>query len=187
MLVSLSIGHTGRYPFTDRGTSTVDGLQEVTMARRYAAAMEQELWALGHSVVILSDGTYPERWARADSYGADVYLDCHVNGGTAHYGLLVHDYRSTRGKTLAQSCAVELYKVRGDYAGASLVRTGQPDSNGQPRDGDWSEAFHCIRGVRAVGLVLEPFFSRADIIGRDVANLDRIGQALARGVHGWAG
>jgi N-acetylmuramoyl-L-alanine amidase len=167
MLVVATIGHAGRPSKpNDRGAS-YEGWEEVSLVRLYTDAMDARLRALGHRCILLSDGEYSTQWERADALGADIYLNCHVNAGGGDYGLFLHDHRSTRGKALATSVSTSMAAGMG---WSCQVRAARPDTNGVPRDGDFTEAYHCISGVKAPALCVEPYFidgpKRVDFIQR---------------------
>jgi hypothetical protein len=183
VIVAATIGHAGRPSrWADRGAA-FEGVEEASVVRRYLDAMDHELRRLGHSVVLLGDGEYADQWARADGYGAGVYINAHVNAGKGDRGLVFFDHRSLRGKALAEALAGELSKA---LPWPTEARACRPDTNGVPRDGDFSEAFSCIRGVKAPAVCLEPYFldgpRRADFLSR----LPDVGSAVANGIAGWA-
>ena len=132
--------------------------------------------------MLLSDGEYQAQWARADQYQAGVYLNGHVNAGGGDRGELFYDHRSTRGQALAEHVAAALGAL---VPWPCYARPCRPDTNGQPRDADYSEAFHCITGVKAVALCVEPYFLDGPRRVWFLANLNLIGQGLARGVDAW--
>ena len=182
MIVATTIGHAGRPSrWADRGAA-FEGAEEVSAVRRYLDAADKELRALGHTVVLLSDGEYSAQWTRADQYKSNVYLNCHVNAGAGDRGELFYDHRSIRGKALADAVAAELGRL---VPWCCFGRACRPDTNGIPRDGDYSEAFGCISGVKAVALCVEPYFIDGPRRAWFLANLDAIGRGLARGVHAW--
>lgn len=182
MIVAATIGHAGRpSKWADRG-AVFEGVEEVSVVRRYLDAMDHELRRLGHTAVLLGDGEYSDQWARADGYGADVYLNAHVNGGKGDRGLVFYDHRSARGRALAATLAGEL---SGSLPWLTEARACRPDTNGVPRDGDFSEAFACIRGVRAPAICLEPYFIDGPRRGDFLALLPEFGQAVARGIDRW--
>ena len=183
MIIAATIGHAGRPSrWADRGAA-FEGAEEVSAVRRYLDACDQELRRLGHTVVLLSDGEYSAQWTRADQYQAGVYLNCHVNAGGGDRGELFYDHRSTRGQALAESVAAELGKL---VPWGCRARACRPDTNGIPRDSDYSEAFGCISGVKAVALCVEPYFIDGPRRAWFLANLNLIGQGLARGVNAWS-
>lgn len=193
MRVALDVQHAGKPDHPgDRGAHWL-GVDEVDVTRAYAAEIDRELRRLGHTVHWLGCGTYPSRWALADSYGATVYLACHLDSGLAgragDRGLVLHDHRSTRGAALAGIVAPDLTKALGWPVKAAPCR---PDDDGQARDEDYSEPFACIRGVRAVALVLEPGFldgAKGSQLWTDPALRHRtcvvIGQAVAVAIDAW--
>jgi N-acetylmuramoyl-L-alanine amidase len=183
VIVAATIGHAGRPSrWADRGAA-FEGVEEASVVRRYLDAMDHELRRLGHTVVLLGDGEYADQWARADGYGAGVYLNAHVNAGKGDRGLVFYDHRSARGKALAESLAAELNRV---LPWVTTAHPCRPDSNGVPRDGDFSEAFSCIRGVKAPAVCLEPYFLDGPRRVEFLACLDQAGVAVASGVDIWA-
>lgn len=182
MILAATIGHAGRPSrWSDRGAA-FEATEEVSVVRRYLDAFDREARALGHTVVLLSDGEYSAQWARADAYQARVYLNCHVNAGGGDRGELFYDYRSIRGRALAEVVAAELGQA---VPWACRARACRPDTNGISRDGDYSEAFSCISGVKAVALCVEPYFLDGPRRAWFLDHLDLIGQGLARGVDAW--
>ena len=180
MIIAATIGHAGRPSrWADRG-AVFEGTEEVSVVRRYLDAADAELRRLGHEVVLLSDGEYAAQWARADAYGADVYLNCHVNAGRGDYGLVLYDHRSNAGKRLAEGIAAEMGRA---FPWATRARACRPDTNGAPRDGDFSEAFACIAGVKAVAICFEPYFLDGPRRGSFLGGLGALGVALGRGIH----
>ena len=183
MIIAATIGHAGRPSRWDDRGAAFEGTEEVSAVRRYLDAADKELRALGHTVVLLSDGEYSSQWTRADQYQAQVYLNCHVNAGGGDRAELFHDHRSTRGQALAGSVAAELGKL---VPWPCFARACRPDTNGVPRDSDYAEAFGCISGVKAVALCVEPYFIDGPRRAWFLANLTLIGQGLARGVDAWS-
>lgn len=177
MLIALSIDHAGKpnHP-ADRGAVAADGTTEVDLTRRYVAAADRELRRLGHDCIVLSDGAYADRWKRADSYRADVYVACHVDAGGGDRGTVYYDARSKRGAALAEAVA------------SILSRTVPWPCKAAPC-GPGSRPYTCIGGVRAVALVLEPGYLDCPVEAHLRALLDDpevIGVALARGIDAWA-
>lgn len=193
MRVCIDVQHRGKPDHPgDRGAHWL-GVDEVDVSALYAAETCRELRRLGHTVHWLGCGTYAERWALSDARGADVYLACHLDAGlggrAGDRGLVLHDHRSTRGAALASIVAPDLAKALGWPVKAAPCR---PDDDGQTRDEDYSEPFACIRGVRAVALVLEPGFldgARGAQLWTDPALRHRtcvvIGQAVAVAIDAW--
>ena len=193
MRIALDVQHRGKPDKPgDRGAHWL-GVDEVDVSALYAAEIDRELRRLGHTVHWLGCGTYPERWARSDARGADVYLACHLDSGlggrAGDRGLVLHDHRSTRGAALARLVAADLTAHLSWHVSAAPCR---PDDDGEPRDEDYSEAYSCIRGVRAVALVLEPGFLdglKGAMLWTDPALRHRtcvvIGQAVAVAIDAW--
>lgn len=193
MKVCVDVQHRGKPDKpSDRGAHWL-GVDEVDVSALYAAEIDRELRRLGHTVHWLGCGTYAERWAISDARGADVYLACHLDAGllgrAGDRGLVIYDYRSKRGAALAAVVAPELAKSLGWSVKPSPCH---PDDDGEPRDEDYSEPFACIRGVRAVALVLEPGFldgAKGAMLWTDPARRHghcvAIGQAVAAAIDAW--
>ena len=182
MKVAISIDHAGKPHRPDDRGAVHAGVEEVTLTRGHLDACDRELRKLGHQVLPLSDGAYSDRWKRADAWGADVYLSLHVDAGGGNRGTVVHDHRSARGRALAVSVADQLARVVSWPVSAKPCR---PDDDGEARDEDYSEAYSCIAGVKAVALLLEPGF--IDGAGHlDQLHREDIGRAYARGIDVWS-
>jgi len=191
--VCIDVQHRGKPGSPDDRGAHWLGVDEVDVSALYAAETCRGLRRLGHEVHWLGCGTYPERWALSDARGADVYLACHLDAGlggrAGDRGLVLHDHRSTRGAALAAIVAPDLTKALGWPVKAAPCR---PDDDGQARDEDYSEPYACIRGVRAVALVLEPGFIdgvKGAQLWTDPALRHRtcavIGQAVAVAIDAW--
>lgn len=167
MLVAMTVGHVGRpsKEFKDLGAAQGSNV-EADFVRRYVHALERAFRKLGVQSATLSDGSYADQWARADAYGADVYLNCHMNAGGGDRGEFFYDHRSTKGKALADNVVAALGKA---FPWTNRAVACHPDTNGVPRDADYSEAFGCIYGVKAPALVVEAYF----IDGPDLGEFDR--------------
>lgn len=173
-------GKPGRW--SDRG-AVAHGVEEVDLTHRYALAADRELRRLGWECCIIADGTYRDRWARADAYGAAVYVACHVDAGGGDRGTVFYDYRSARGVVLAEVVAGELGRAVPWKVEAKPAR---PDTDGRP--GNEGEApYAVIQGVRAVALCYEPGFIDGPPSHRRVLDerIDDIGRAIARGIVAW--
>lgn len=175
MLVALDIHHRGKPGhWRDRG-AVVNGVEEVDLTHRYAIAADRELRKLGWDCAILSDGTYQDRWARADAYGAAVYVACHVNAGGGDRGEVYFDARSARGPALATA-----------VVGALRQFAPWPVSGKATEPGE--RPYNTISGVRAVALCYEPGY--LDSLNLDhrrwlVVHVEEYGVALARGIDAW--
>lgn len=175
MLVALDVQHTGKpFAWGDRGAA-YGGLVEVELTRAYVNAADRELRRLGHEVVVLQDGTYGSRQTRADSYGASVYVACHINAGLAgrkgDRGEVYHWPGSTRGARIAAAVSVELLKVCPWTSKAIPAETDRVRST--------------ISGVKATALCFEPAFLDGEAglpFLRNALNVEAIGVALARGI-----
>ena len=176
MRIGITVGHTGRphKQFKDLGAAKAP-LVEVYVVRQYVAALERALHRLGCEVVVLSDGEYSDQWKRVDSYNCDVYLNCHMNAGGGDRGEFFYDHRSTRGKALAEKIVSELKTKWPNRAVAC-----RPDDDGEPRDEDYSEAYGCICGVKAVALVVEGYFIDGPRISEFVSGIEAWAESVAQ-------
>lgn len=191
-VVILERGHHGKR-HDERGATSGDLVEEV-LVREYMRRAEDDLRAAGARVIVQSSGTssgYSDRWARARTHRADVYVQCHVNAGGGSYGLAGHDYRSKTGPELARLVAGELEGLEELERVLALPTypKGHPEAARRwPADPDWTERmWNVIQGVYAgtpVGLVYEPGFidTRAHASLWREEGLERVGAALARGV-----
>lgn len=181
-LIAITIGHAGHPDsWGDRGACCV-ALEEVSIIREYVDALDKELRRLGYNVVILSDGSYSDQWKRADDYGADLYLNCHSNSGGGNHGLVLFDYRSKVGPGLAMVLAQMLEAA---VYWECHSRSCHPDDDGQPRDEDYTEAWNCIAGVKAVAVTVEPYFIDGPQVAWYLAHLWNVGKGLAKGIDSW--
>jgi N-acetylmuramoyl-L-alanine amidase len=178
MIVALDIQHQGK-PDKMRDRGAVNGdVEEVDLTRRYAASADKTLRAIGIDCILLSDGRYSDRQARADSYGASCYIACHINAGlSGRAGDRAEVYYwpgSTRGQALAAAIAVELgqvvpWPVRVLAAETDRVRG-------------------VMAGVKAPAICLEPgFIDGQQGAGWLPQHAEAIGAALARAIKSWGG
>jgi len=185
MLVFADIGHQNKPArLNDRGVVRGD-LVEVELANRYVRVLDRELRRLGHTCIVGGVGSYEERWAMADRLGADIYLQAHVNAGGGDRGEIFWDYRSRgRGSVLAERIAEEMVKL---VPWPVRAHRCHPDDDGEARDEDYGEAFACIRGVRAVAVLVESYFidgPRVDWFAGE-EGVTACGIGIARGIHAW--
>lgn len=184
MRIGLTIGHAGRLSrINDRG-AYYNGQEEVSLVRRYTDELDKALRSLGHECIMFSDGQYSEQWLRVDNAKCDIYFNCHINAGKGNYGLFLYDYRSTEGKRLAENITLAFKEQIPTYAVRALPC--RPDTNGTPRDGDFSEAFSCIQGVRAVALCIEPYFIDSDTAKFFIDNPGTLAHIVAIAIDNYA-
>ena len=165
----------------DRDGVVEDHEREAMITPGYILAAEARLIALGHDVIVMSDGTYPARALRAIDYGADVYVACHANAGAGDYGAPIANAGSVKGAALAAAIAGKLRVLCPELR---RVVVGDTSAGSFPR------AAACIGGVakaRAVGICYEPGFldQPAHAPLWTPAGLVRVGQALAEGIDAW--
>jgi len=214
MLAILDIQHAGKPGKNDLGAShdlDGDGVigtmeHEAELTPIYAAAAREYLIKQGAAVVILTAGSYASRHKKASTLakahaGPVAYVACHLNAGGGDYSLVVHDYRSGTGATLATSLSRALRKrlkplgVPRGFTG----RTGPPSRPSNPPgllwdamptfEGSqmWPRAWVTLAGVydgpvNISGVCFEPCFmdSHSELCGPD--GLEVIGRALAGGL-----
>jgi N-acetylmuramoyl-L-alanine amidase len=161
---------------------------EAMMTPKYLLAAEERLIELGHDVICISDGWYSDRHARCNEYqnsaeGPCAYVSAHLNAGSgnqADYGAVFYDYRSTGGPDMATSIAVKLKNACPELEGGVKVIASTPDN--------WTKnAYNTIAGVAATAICFEPCF--VDYDGHKPLltdeGMERIGVALAEGLHDW--
>lgn len=155
---------------------------------RYLLACEIRLRELGHSVIPISDGQYWERHKRCNAYQRPgelgIYIAAHLNAGVGRgigYGAMFYDYRSTKGKALAD----EINKMLSSYCPELQEKTKSIAATPE----NWTKnAFYTIKGVRAIGICAEPAFidSRAHKPLFSSKGMRAIGEAIAEGIHNFA-
>lgn len=169
-----------------------DGLAELWEMESYWTAIyglsaEIRLRSLGHTVIPMSHGTYPERHTFVNERLPDarVYVAMHLNGGAPRgkeYSAVFYDYRSApeRGKALAESIDAQLAQIEAIGGNRRIWSTSKHG---------WKKNAHStIRGVdRAIGICFEPLFidgpRHASLM--NVQGMQQIGNALADGIHNY--
>jgi N-acetylmuramoyl-L-alanine amidase len=109
-MIALIPGHLGK-PQPDPGACLDldgDGLispgeTEAIRNLYLATAILEGITSTGKQAVILSDGTYAERTARALARRASLVV--HVHHDSGHGGMVLYDHRSTRGRATALKVA----------------------------------------------------------------------------------
>lgn len=157
-------------------------ITEAELATGYAGHAAAELEARG-ALVLRNDpargvlvGHYSSRARAASSWGARVYLACHVNAGGGDYARAYGV--GSRGVQLARDIVLELDRV------SRLIDEGQALEL-RPGERGWV----CIAGAVAptLGILLEPFF--LDTPGHrglvSAAGLGVVGRAIGRSVGAW--
>lgn len=204
-LIVISRDHIGKPDrLDDRGAAADtdgDGIighdeREAYFTRWIAGFTEDALVALGHEVIPISDGTYAARHARANDYGADIYLALHLNAGAGNYSLVLYDYRSRRGRGDALAEAISRRLSGQAVNGKGLAHHGTLRRViGESRrvlpthPSDWRKnAHYTIKGLGApVGICLESFFldheAHQELLTAE--NLQLVGEAIAHGCHDW--
>lgn len=184
---------------------------EANLTPIYAEHARAALVAAGVDVVILDRGAYSTRHKKAAELaeewtGPVAYVACHLNMGGGDYGLVVHDYRSTGGNLLASRLRSSLLKrLRPELRRVINGQTGpaeRPSNEAHalawdrmPRyagEQHWPRAWYTIQGIykgpaNLSGVCFEPCFmdSQAELCDPEGEGLQRIGDALARGVLDW--
>ena len=107
-----------------------------------------------------------------------VYVAAHINAGGGSYGSVFYDHRSAQGPKLAECIAQEMK--------GKLPELQQNARAISANRGDWTKnAFYTIRWVKAFAVCYEPCFidTKAHRGLFSVSGMDRIGHALAYGIH----
>ncbi len=162
---AIDVQHRGKPTnVNDRGAVNANGISEVDVTSMLADNLDKELRKIGHSVIMGFAGNYSDRHTFVNTTNAGYYFALHMNSGIngkQDYGVIFYDYRSTKGKVIADKLAT-LMASRLKYPVKSVPC--RPDTNGVARDTDYSEAFNCIAGVKAIGLCFEPGFLDGKIV-----------------------
>lgn len=192
MIIAATIGHAGKptHP-TDRGASyrhpSGVEVREVDAVLRYTQALDSALVAAGHAAVLLTDGTYRQRAARAKKIGVSALLNCHVNAGlggrSGQRSEIYYWPWSVKGLALAQDLADALRAV----LPWQDVRVTAAEVGPHLDETRAANVRACIDGAVTPSICVEPFFCDAldaDLLLSD-GTLDRIGCALAQGLIAW--
>lgn len=192
MKVALIIGHLGK-PTPDVGATvdvSGDGKvqpreTEAVLNLLYGAEAAAELLGGGHEVLVLADGAYADRAARARVWGADVVVHLHLDVRPMTAGRIYYDPTSPvgRGDALARAIAAELDVAQPLLAPAQAVAATPDRSEGAAN----LVALH--RSDRAVAIVYEP--ARVSDVGLWLLRSSRplvvsLGRGLAEGIQRWA-
>lgn len=192
MRFAITVGHAGKaVPEPGSGTD-VDGdgrigaeEQERSLCLRYAAAAHERLLALGHDVLVLSDGSYSARDARVDAWGPDAHVHAHLDSRPRARGKVFHDPRSPgpRGPAAARAVCAALDRLVPEAAPAQALPATDAQTPGGARlvALDGSDPW--------VALVYEPL--RTEDVARwrasgELRRIDDVGFALAEGLHAWS-
>ena len=156
--------------------------QEARLTTGYIGPAVVRLYELGHEVIVLGLGNYSYRHSLANAQAALVrgarvaYVACHLNAGGGSYGLVI--YHDAGSHDLAQCLAVPLGAI------PALSRVVVADTTRFPR------ARSTVVGIDAehiASVCYEPAFLD-QIEHRALLSslgLERIGIALADGLHAW--
>ena len=183
-VIVLDRGHVGRTG--GRPSARHQHLVEDRLTREYMAYAEDMLTDAGHEVIIVSDSEYKNRQLRANSYGAEVYIACHVNAGGYDIGSVFHDYRSTRGAALAEH-------IRKPLADIPIIASTGSAITISANPNDWTKnAFYVISrcyDLKPTAVCFEPGFidTPAHFGLWTPQGLRAIGHALARGILSYFG
>lgn len=175
-------------PDTD-GIRGEAGESEAELARGYVAHAEAALARAGHHVLVLEQGSYPERHrraieaARARQGERALYVQAHASAGRGAYGLVLYDYRSLAGARVARNMTASLAAYLPELAGNVRQCALHPGDRG------WS----CLDGIYdgpalLRGMVVEPGFLNSPRHASmwSAAGLMRIGTAIATVCDEWA-
>ena len=174
MIVCLSIDHHGKpHKLDDRG-AVGHALCETDYTSRYAWVCERELRKSGAKVMVISSGHYKDRWALADSVGADCYISLHMNAGGGDRGEVFFDYRTSPDNGIA--LAKRIQQSLDDRVPWYVEVKPACESD---------RAYRCIEGLKTVGIVYEPAFIDSPR-GPLMDHRSSMGKALADGIGVWA-
>ena len=185
MLVILDVQHIGKPHRPDDRGACHDGDEEAGLAMRYALSADKRLRHHGHKCIIVAEGHYASRWDRANAYGAQVYVACHVNAGGGDRAEIYYDHRtSPDGGVLLASKVGEFLQLALEGLEVRTI-AARPMQDGQAKDAP-SRAFNTFKGVIPHALCFEPYFidgPQADLFRQ---SLGIVGYALADGINAWA-
>jgi len=167
--------------------------QEARLTAFYLLFCELALARMGHRVVCLSDGSYPERHTRVNNEVSEdylawphVYVAAHLNSGGGNYGSAFYDRRSSKGMNLAKHICDAVRQSAPELSNVKIIAAY--DDRGSSPDPWLFNPFYTIKGVGSpVAICFEPFFidnkDHAPLATRQ--GLERIGEALAVGIDNW--
>ena len=119
MSIALSLGHWGKTSRPrDRGAMGVGPHGEVVVEAWEALPLLTSV-ALGiekarHEALILAQGNYYHRNKAANEWGADLYLEFHLNAGGGNYSMVLFDERGgQKRKDQALALAIAMKEALG--------------------------------------------------------------------------
>ena len=180
MKIAIDTGHRGRLSKPNDPGAVSGALVEANIVAAYALAAELGLHAAGHTVFPLRDGEYRDRAERAEGYGCDAALACHVNAAgsrTADYGVILYWPGSTKGEALASAIATALADV---VPWPVRVEAATPDR--------WADARAIVSRYACPAVCIEPGFITGIMGGVWFSypdNIQALGRAVARGARAW--
>jgi len=157
MKICIDIQHNGKPDKEDWGAKDPFDFDEheVWWTLQYGAALALSLKEFGHSVFVISAGSYRQRAEYMNQMNLDLALCCHVNmmpesaRGEGEAGKLFYDHRTSE---------AHLKKI---YKAAKLLTENLPwPTNTQPSSpDDWTaDAYNVQKYYKCWTLCLEPFF-----------------------------
>jgi N-acetylmuramoyl-L-alanine amidase len=186
-LVLFDQGHTGKTG-GKVGATWLD-LREDLLVSTYTAHAVHKLRSIGHDAAYSGPGPYKVRQARSKTYGASIYLACHVNSGAsalrdagnARRHTIFYDYHASDrgGKGLASSIANACAQAFPTEAENWRIRECKPNH--------WTSNAHFLIAEtgNASAVTLEPGFidePEHQHLWTDWG-LERLGVAIAAGVQ----
>ena len=152
MKIALSLGHWGKFSrphdrgatgTDDQGKLAVEAWEALPLLVEVALRLEHQ----GHEVLLLTYGNYSHRNRAANAWGAELYLEFHLNAGGGRYSMVLYD---ARGGDVRQSQALELAKAMSQAMGNGAYKAVSTQENGR--------GHHNISKVKAPAFILEPAF-----------------------------
>lgn len=196
MLVIIDRQHAGQIRHLDSIGAVADvdgnGTAEIHEAEAIwtgylSLSLELHLRTAGVKVMPISDGSYPERHARANDYAARysgpcIYLAMHLNAGGGNYGAMFYDHRSAAGADLADYIAASM-----EYELTEIDTVKKIPCSGS----DWTKnAYYTIKGVgRPVAICSEPLFIDNEQHQKllNEQGIARLAYAMCQGILKWKG
>jgi len=166
-----------------------DWEQEARLTYRYIQYAAEYLIEYGHSVLIIDQGRYPTRHAKANGRARHeiekvAYVACHLNAGGGDYSLVLYDERSSSGEDLARSVRSELQGLIPEYR-KRLIRLCAEEA--------WKNGFYTIKGIwrgpkNISAICYEPLFmdnpDHQEFLKTE-KGIKEIGESLAKGCIKW--
>lgn len=176
----MKIAVRGGHNYKIRGA---DGfVDEVEVDREYYILVIKYLRLQGHEVLDVTPYSTDTKSqdlsygvSRANSWGADLFISCHVNSsnGEGHGVEVLHHKNSTKGKDYATQVATSISKL-----GFKLRNT-----NGSKAD---TRGLYELNKTKMAAIIIEPFFldNKTDVDIYKKIGADSLAKAIVKGITG---